>query len=638
MHKKPFHSDSRSDRESSGSKEERPFRKSFDNKEERPFKKTFGDKGERPFKKSFGDKEERPFKKSFGDKDERPFKKSFGDKDERPFKKSFGDKDERPFKKSFDDKEERPFKKSFGDKDERPFKKPFGNKEERPFKKSFGDKNERPFKKSFGNKEERPFKKAFGDKEERPFKKSFGNKEERPFKKSFGDKEERPFKKSFGNKEERPFKKSFGDKEERPFKKSFGDKEERPFKKSFGDKDERPFKKPFKQDGERSFSKGPGKEDRPFKKTDRPDKKQAHRDEEEPKRPNRYANAFGKLDDEELAARQHKQKLQRERKEQEEEVTFSKELDNKWDNEPQERSFGKSDVKPGRKKTDDGEEPPRRNRHDAQSRFKKQFDNENPHERAYNARPDSREAAIEQPAQAGDDQPMPLNKFIAHCDICSRRDAVALIKEGKVMVNDTLITEPGFKVTTADTVLLNGNKLVIQKNLIYILMNKPKGFITTTDDPKGRRTVMEMVENLIEERVFPVGRLDRNTTGLLLLTNDGELTQKLAHPKYGIKKVYKATLDKNLTKADFDKIKEGLMLEDGQAEVDQLEYLDSKNEIGLEIHSGKNRIVRRIFESLGYEVEKLDRVMYAGLTKKNVLRGKWRFLTKQEVINLKHLH
>src|SRR5690606_12175130 len=182
----------------------------------------------------------------------------------------------------------------------------------------------------------------------------------------------------------------------------------------------------------------------------------------------------------------------------------------------------------------------------------------------------------------------------------------------------------------------NGEILTVQKNLVYILMNKPKGFITTTEDPKGRRTVMEMVAPHIEERVFPVGRLDRNTTGLLLLTNDGELAQKLAHPKYNIRKVYKATLDKNLNKDDFEKIKAGVILEDGPAPVDELEYLDSKNEIGLEIHSGKNRIVRRIFESLGYEVEKLDRVMYAGLTKKNLPRGKWRYLSEQEIVLLRH--
>jgi 23S rRNA pseudouridine2605 synthase len=385
-------------------------------------------------------------------------------------------------------------------------------------------------------------------------------------------------------------------------------------------------------------------------------KKHGAEDDLEEKRPNRYANAFGRLDDEELKAHQKKQQERKEQKEQEDEVTFSKELDNKWDEEPVTRDFGKSDVKyTGYKKSgadneeeeggengeaEDGKKGGRaRHKHDATTRFKKQFDNENPHEKAYSATSDGpKPEELKSTDNALEGQLMPLNKYIAHCDVCSRRDAVTLIKEGKVTVNGELITEPGFKVTIEDVITLNDKKLVVQKNLIYILMNKPKGFITTTDDPKGRHTVMELVESHIEERVFPVGRLDRNTTGLLLLTNDGELTQKLSHPKHEIKKVYKATLDKNLSKDDFEKILKGVVLEDGPAPVDQLEYLETKNEIGLEIHSGKNRIVRRIFESLGYEVEKLDRVMYAGLTKKNVLRGKWRFLTKQEVINLKHIH
>jgi len=341
------------------------------------------------------------------------------------------------------------------------------------------------------------------------------------------------------------------------------------------------------------------------------------------------------LDDDELAASQKKQKERQEQKEQEDEVTFSKELDNKWDIPPVEKDFGKSDVAyTGYKKSVDDEGKPR-HRHDASSRFKKQFDNENPNQKAYSAVSEGKQD--EQKQESLDGQVMPLNKYIAHCDVCSRRDAVTLIKEGKVTVNGELVTEPGHKVTIEDTITLNDKVLVVQKNLVYILMNKPKGFITTTDDPKGRRTVMELVQNHIEERLFPVGRLDRNTTGLLLLTNDGELTQKLSHPKHEVKKVYKATLDKDLSKEDFEKILKGVVLEDGPAPVDQLEYLDSKNEIGLEIHSGKNRIVRRIFESLGYEVEKLDRVMYAGLTKKNILRGTWRFLTKQEVINLKHI-
>lgn len=235
---------------------------------------------------------------------------------------------------------------------------------------------------------------------------------------------------------------------------------------------------------------------------------------------------------------------------------------------------------------------------------------------------------------------MPLNKYIAHSGLCSRRKAVDFVKEGKVTVNGQLVTEPAFKVTPKDEVAISNKRITIQKNLVYILLNKPKGYITTTDDPEGRKTVMELVEDAVDEeqRVYPVGRLDRNTSGLLLLTNDGELAQKLAHPKHNIKKIYHVGLNKPLTKADFDRILQGVTLEDGIANVDALGYVESgdKTQIGIEIHSGKNRIVRRIFEHLEYEVEKLDRVTYAGLTKKNINRGKWRFLTEKEIILLKH--
>ncbi|PWV53423.1 pseudouridine synthase [Chitinophaga sp. S165] len=235
---------------------------------------------------------------------------------------------------------------------------------------------------------------------------------------------------------------------------------------------------------------------------------------------------------------------------------------------------------------------------------------------------------------------MPLNKYIAHSGLCSRRKAVDFVKEGKVTVNGQLVTEPAFKVTAKDDVAINSKRITIQKNLVYILLNKPKGYITTTDDPEGRKTVMELIEDAVTEdqRVYPVGRLDRNTSGLLLLTNDGELAQKLAHPKHNIKKIYHVGLNKPLTKADFEKILFGVELEDGVAKVDALGWVEAgdKTQVGIEIHSGKNRIVRRIFEHLEYDVEKLDRVTYAGLTKKNINRGKWRFLSEKEIILLKH--
>lgn len=256
-------------------------------------------------------------------------------------------------------------------------------------------------------------------------------------------------------------------------------------------------------------------------------------------------------------------------------------------------------------------------------------------------RPQEITANRKQPA-TGNPQPvtgsMPLNKFLAHSGVAARREAADIVKQGKVKVNKVLITEPGHKVTTEDDIRVNGKRVFLSKNLVYILLNKPKDYITTTDDPQGRKTVLDLISKATTERIYPVGRLDRNTSGVLLLTNDGELSQKLTHPSNQVKKVYHVTLNKPLEKKDFEKILSGVSLEDGPASVDVLAYADikDKTQIGVEIHSGRNRIVRRIFESLGYDVKNLDRVIFAGLTKKNVERGKWRFLTEKEVRDLKH--
>ena len=235
---------------------------------------------------------------------------------------------------------------------------------------------------------------------------------------------------------------------------------------------------------------------------------------------------------------------------------------------------------------------------------------------------------------------MPLNKYLAHCGVTSRRDAVSLIIDGKVTVNKIVITQPAFKVGEKDDVFFNGKKLFVTKNLVYILLNKPKDYITTTDDPQNRKTVLQLTKNATDQRIYPVGRLDRNTSGVLLLTNDGDLTQQLTHPSFNVKKVYEAKLDKALTKTDFEKILAGLKLEDGEIYADALAYADAKDKsvIGIELHSGRNRIVRRIFEHLGYDVKGLDRVMYANLTKKNVERGKWRYLAEKEVRLLKYMN
>ena len=230
-----------------------------------------------------------------------------------------------------------------------------------------------------------------------------------------------------------------------------------------------------------------------------------------------------------------------------------------------------------------------------------------------------------------------LNKYIANSGICSRREADSLIQNGDIKVNGKIVTELGIKIKPADKVQYKGKTLRREK-FIYILLNKPKDFITTTDDPQNRKTVIDLVRNHIPERVFPVGRLDRNTTGLLILTNDGELSEILAHPSYNIKKVYEAQLDKPIQQEHIDALDQGLELDDGPVKIDAFEVISSDaTSIGLEIHSGRNRIVRRIFEKLGYKVVRLDRVMYSFLTKKDLPRGKWRFLKEFEVVRLKQL-
>lgn len=232
-----------------------------------------------------------------------------------------------------------------------------------------------------------------------------------------------------------------------------------------------------------------------------------------------------------------------------------------------------------------------------------------------------------------------LNKYLADAGICSRREADDLILAGAVTVNNEVVTKLGTKVEPTDKVIYGGETLNREK-LRYVLLNKPKGVITTSDDPYERHTVMEFVKDACEERIYPVGRLDRNTIGLLLLTNDGELAKILTHPSHEVKKLYQATLDKSLTKNDLARIREGLTLEDGPIQVDSIDWVvddPTKREVGIEIHSGRNHIVRRIFESLGYEVVKLDRMIFAGLTKQNLPRGHWRFLTNAEISMLKRI-
>ena len=245
----------------------------------------------------------------------------------------------------------------------------------------------------------------------------------------------------------------------------------------------------------------------------------------------------------------------------------------------------------------------------------------------------SRKKQIEYKEQFIDpNEPIRLNKFLANAGVCSRREADEFITAGVVSVNGEVVTELGTKIKRADVVKFHDETVSIERK-VYVLLNKPKDTVTTSDDPQERRTVMDLVKGACAERIYPVGRLDRNTTGVLLLTNDGDLASKLTHPKFLKKKIYHVHLDKNLTKADMEQIAAGIQLEDGEIHADEISYTDEfkKNQVGIEIHSGKNRIVRRIFESLGYKVIKLDRVFFAGLTKKGLRRGDWRYLTEVEV-------
>ena len=320
------------------------------------------------------------------------------------------------------------------------------------------------------------------------------------------------------------------------------------------------------------------------------------------------------------------------------------------DDKPRERRFH-DDERPRRRFDDDR---PRR-RFDDDDRPRRRFDDERPRGgRRYDDRPRRRfddeegprrgrkgyvrekDPLYDRPKATGE---IRLNKYLADCGICSRREADDLIKAGCVMVNDEVITTMGYKVKTDDKVVYGGQTLNREK-LRYILLNKPKGYITTSDDPYERDTVMELVKNACPERVYPVGRLDKQTTGLLLFTNDGDLAKKLTHPSSEVPKLYHVILDKPLTKNDMLRISEGIELDDGPITADNIAYDqddDSKKSVGIELHSGRNRIVRRIFEHLGYEVTKLDRVMFAGLDKYKLPRGEWRFLTDLEVQNLKKI-
>ncbi len=522
-----------------------------------------------------------------------------------------GDSVKRSFSKREDDGTDNNWKRDDGDG-----KRPFPKRE--PGSEGNWQKGDADGKKPFPKKERSTG--SFGDK--KPFAKKDG--ERKPFAKRDGDK---PYGRKPNREEDNTWKKDTTDGEKKPFAKKDTEKTEGRWAKGIDYSDRGMPKK--------------GGEKRLIKESDKPFFQRETPKVEEEKDPIFETPDFEgyEINDEILEEKRKNRKPPV--KKEDPSRAFKK-----GTNEPISSRYG---DKPKPRSADEENRTPKKRteKNDEKRPFKganvKPFDRKSkppvtnnvgedaPKKRRRNDDDDYDEEEIDKGPEA-----MPLNKYLAHSGVCSRRDAADLVREGKVKLNDVVVTDPGHKVGPDDVVKFNEKKLTIQKGMVYILLNKPKDYITTNEDPQGRKTVMDLLNGADAERLFPVGRLDRNTSGLLLITNDGDLTQKLAHPSFKVKKIYQVTLDKPVTKADFDKILNGLDLEDGKATVDALAYLETKSEIGIEIHIGRNRIVRRIFESLGYEVVKLDRVMYGGLTKKNLPRGKWRYLNEREIVLLKH--
>lgn len=535
-----------------------------------------GDKKSSSYDKKGGGKSSDKYVRKDSDKEfskDNKFARKLGDRNHSGVKK---DKDFKSFdsKDKFKRKDDR-FSSTSGDKEKK------FSKDDKPFfKKKFGD-DKSSYAKATGDKYE---KKRFGD--DKPFKKKFGDDGDKPrFKKDEGG----FAKKKFGD-DKSPYAKATGDK---PFKKKFDDKEEKsPYAKASGDKPR--FKKEEgsyaknKYGGdkfEKKFS-GASKEFSDSKFGNKTSERKSFDDGAEDSKNSRYKS---------------KEKFGEKR--------AYKMVDPKTEND---FDFSLKDHEKSKKSLEKGKND-------------------------YNRLLKKSEKNIGKKEMVENDGTMRLNRYIANSGVCSRRDADNLILAGAVMINGKVVTALGTKVKSTDKIQYGGQTIKSEKN-VYIILNKPKDYITTMDDPQGRKTVMGLLRGACKERVYPVGRLDRNTTGILLFTNDGELTRRLTHPKFLVSKMYHVEVDQNFKREDLIKMRNGFELEDGFIKPDQIEFTgDEKRELGIEVHSGRNRIVRRMFEHFGYNVTKLDRVMFAGLSKKDTPRGKWRMLTEKEVGFLKML-
>ncbi len=477
----------------------------------------------------------------------------------------------------------------------------------------------------------------------------------KPFKSTRGDSKSfsKPTRggKPYGRSKDESSDKPAGNFRKRSAGAGFSSRSEKPFSRDKGDDTKRPS---------RFSDKGDSKDFKPRRSFDRKDdsekppresKSYSGSKDDSTERPSRGDKPYGRSKDDssERPSRGGNFKRRSESGSSREEKPFSRSRDDRDDTKRTPRSFDKDETKrPSRFSDKEETERPSRDeslrskfsdkddRGEKKAFFSKLSRGGKSFTRTAAPAPEYGKAIEKGKEDFGTGEKIRLNRYISNSGICSRREADELIKMGLVSVNGTVVTEMGHKVDRKDVIKYEGKTLRAEKP-VYILMNKPKGFLTTTKDPQDRNTVMQILAESVKERVYPVGRLDRNTTGLLLLTNDGELTDKLSHPSYNVKKIYKVDLDKPLTKADFEKIKKGVHLEEGKAIVDDLALVteDAKT-IGIELHIGWNRVIRRIFESLGYEVVKLDRSVYAGLDKKDLSRGHWRHLTREEVVRLKH--
>ncbi|MDR2651361.1 MAG: pseudouridine synthase [Prevotellaceae bacterium] len=472
-------------------------------------------------------------------------------------------------------------------------------------------------------------KRRFNSTDERP-KRTYKRNDDKNFGRR-NDDERTSTKRRFNTTDERP-KRTY----KRNDDKNFGrrnDDERTSTKRRFNTTDERP-KRTYKRNDDKNFGRRNDDErtstKRRFNTTDERPKRTYKRNDDK---------GFGRRNDDEHTSTKRRFNTTDERPKRTYKRNDDKNFRRRNDDErtSTKRRFNTTDERPKRtyKRNDD---------YESKNRFSDKFERKPKNYVRVSEPVDSRlrrqikekKAINAQTANIVEDDKARLNKFIANSGVCSRREADTFIKAGLVSVNGIVVTELGVKISTADEVLFNGERLHGEKK-VYIVMNKPKGFVTTVEDPHADKTVMTIVRNYCSERIYPVGRLDKNTTGVLLFTNDGDLTKVLTHPSYGKKKIYAVGLDKNLTKNDMTRLADGIQLDDGIAFFDEIAYTDDddKRKIGVEIHSGRNRIVRRMFEQLDYKITKLDRVYFAGLTKSKLRRGECRFLTEQEIIALK---